>query len=65
MSIRAIFSIIAIILIVGSLCSAEVIKLEPKGIKSWKSKTEYIKEYSLIGFALFLIVVLMIKWLKR
>ena len=39
----------------------EVIKLEPKDIKSskiWKSQTGKIKEYSLVGFALFCAVIL-------
>jgi len=36
----------------------EVITLAPKGIKTWKSKKEYIKEYALIGFALFCLLIL-------
>jgi hypothetical protein len=34
-----------------------VLKLE-KGIKTYKSKSEYIKEYSMIGFTLFLAILL-------
>lgn len=39
-----------------------LIKLEPKDIKTWKSKIRYIKEYALVGFALFCFLVLIIAW---
>lgn len=41
-----------------SFITSEVIKLEPKGLKEWKSKSRYIKEYSIYGFTLFLIIIL-------
>jgi len=47
------------------LLAQDVIKLEPKGIKSekvWKSRTGQIKEYSLAGFALLCAVVLAVLW---
>lgn len=52
----------------GNKEEVKIIKLE-KDIKSnkiWKSRTRYIKEYSLFGFTLFLIIllVIMIKWKK-
>lgn len=36
----------------------KVIKLTAKDIKSYKSKSEYIKEYSIYGFALFCILII-------
>ncbi|MBU3913539.1 MAG: lamin tail domain-containing protein [Nanoarchaeota archaeon] len=45
---------------VSEFIQEEVIelKIEEKGIKTWKSKKEYIREYALIGFALFCLLVL-------
>jgi len=47
----------------------DIIKLE-KGIKSYKSRTEYIKEYSIYGFTLFLVVLVIVliiwkRWRKN
>jgi hypothetical protein len=42
-----------------------VIKLIPKDIKSYKSRTQYIKEYSIYGFTLFVIILfIMLLWKK-
>jgi len=44
---------------IASMNKAEgIIKLEGKDIKSYKSRSEYIKEYSIYGFTLFLAVLL-------
>ncbi|MFH1710811.1 MAG: lamin tail domain-containing protein [Nanoarchaeota archaeon] len=34
------------------------LKIEQKDIKTWKSKKQYIKEYALVGFALFCLLIL-------
>jgi len=43
-----------------AISKIEPIKLVPKGIKTYKSQTEYIKEYALYGFTAFCIVLLII-----
>lgn len=45
--------------------SSEPIKLESKSIKTWKSRTRYIKEYSLAGFTLFCLVTLTVLLIKN
>lgn len=48
-----------------TLTKEEIIKLAPKDIKSYKSKTEYIKEYAIYGFAVFCIMLFTLIWLKK
>lgn len=51
----------------GNRSANGAIKLIPKNIKSYKSKTQYIKEYSLYGFTLFCLMalILLIKKYKQ
>jgi hypothetical protein len=44
--------------------TSETIKLVPKDIKSFKSKTERIKEYSILGFTLFCLVIFVLLAIK-
>lgn len=53
---------------IASINKAEgIIKLEGKDIKSYKSRSEYIKEYSVYGFTLFLVILMLglIVWRKN
>lgn len=48
-----------------TLSKEDAIKLAPKDIKSYKSKTEYVKEYAIYGFAVFCIMLFTLIWLKK
>jgi len=47
-----------------TIAKDEIIKLG-KDIKSYKSKTEYVKEYAIYGFVVFCIMLLILIWLKK